>query len=194
MSNKGQGIIGEVVLFIGSIAIAITVFLIIQTQGSSVMEQEIQTEVDEKFGQITSNNIMSITLQGKLHSYPSIARGRYSNEPAYRVISYYFSTPGNKVYFDKKREGIEKIKLKRDLKKYLEHRLDNLLSSASDVDYYLNIQNFNENLNGKPREITVNTTSFKSESDYRGTIYLSNHEKAYITFYTEGDIFFFRSK
>lgn len=188
--NKGQGMIGEVLMGTAAIIIAITIFLIIESQGGGVMEQEISQEVDIRMSDIRTNTIMSNTLNGHLHILNSVNKGKYGNLSAYRIISYYFSTPGNKIYFDKDRNGIDKSTVRNDIKSYLEYKMDKrFIKKPQKNDYYLDIQNFN-NPQKRPKKITINTTKGMRSPEFRGTIYLANQEKIYITLYKNGSNFY----
>jgi hypothetical protein len=181
-SNKGQGMIGEVLIGATAIVIAITIFLILEGTNRGVQEEKISEEVDLSIGKIHKNTVVSNTLNDNISKVETVEHN-YDNLTAGRLISYYFSTPGDKVYTDEKSEAIEKEEVKEDIKAYLTHKMDYYF--GGEVDYYLDIQNFNE-VEDRPKKITVKNTENTGEADVRTAIYLSNGDKIHLNLFTKG--------
>lgn len=178
-STKGQGMIGEVMIGVTAIVVAITIFLILEGTNRGVQEEKISEEVDISIGEINKNTLVSRFLNGNI-SDPTLVNHDY-NMRASRLITYYFSTPGDTVYINGK--SIPRKEVKNDIERYLSHKAQ--VTFGSEVEYYINIQNFN-NVEDRPKKINVNNTEKTGDAEVRSAMYLANGEKIYLNLFTNG--------
>lgn len=181
-NRKGQGIIIEVLAFAMSIMLTIVVFMVLWGTGS-ITEHRASTEIEYKLGELRKRSVVSVTMNDHLWRAEGIDKGKYSNWQAYEVISYYFSTPGDKIYvYD---EEIPKEEVKKDLKNYTKYKMDKYWQDGpNNINYYLNISNGAEE---GPRNLTVKSyTDVSAGNEGRVTypISLDNGKTAEVTLWT----------
>lgn len=151
-SKKGQGIIIEILAFAMSIMLALIVFVVLVSTGS-ITEYSVSESIDYKLGELRKRSTVSITMNDKMWRAEDISRGKYSGWPAYKVLSHYFSTPGDTVYiYDSE---IPRSEVKEDLKSYLNYTMKEYWKEGpNDVDYRLNVTQTTV-VSERPSEISV---------------------------------------
>lgn len=154
-SRKGQGIIIEILAFSMSVMLALVVFIVMISTGN-VQEHQVSQSIDYKLGELRKRSVISITMNDKMWRADSISKGEYGNLPAYKVMSYYFSTPGDTVYiYDSSKP---KSEVKNDIDNYLKYQMDKYWQTGpNDVDYMLDVTN--PGSSSRPSNITVKTYS-----------------------------------
>lgn len=183
--RKGQGIIIEVLAFAMSIMLALIVFVVMVSTGS-ITEHNVSQSVEYELGELRKRSTISITMNDRMWRSEDVSRygDKYSDWPAYKVMSHYFSTPGDTVYIYE--EEIPRSEVKDDLKSYLRHKMDKYWKDGpSDIDYRMNITQTSE-VEDRPRVISVGTYSPSGEySKVTYPLSLTSGREAEITLWTE---------
>lgn len=183
-NRKGQGVIIEILAFAMSIMLTVVIFVVMISTGNT-MEHNVNKDIGYELSELRKRSVISITMNDHLWRSNQINKGKYANWQAYQVLSYYFSTPGDKisVYDDE----IDKEEVKKDLKHYIRYKMDKYWKEGpNDVDYYFNISN---SMNKGPRNITVKSyTDVSGGNEGRITypISLTNGKSAEVTLWTTG--------
>lgn len=153
-NRKGQGIIIEILAFAMSVMLALIVFVVLVSTGN-ITDYNASQSINYQLGEIRKRSTVSITMNDKMWRAEDVPRDKYSGWPAYKVLSYYFSTPGDTIYiYD---EGIPRSEVKEDLKSYLNHTMKKYWKEGpSDVDYRLNVTQTSP-VSDRPTEISVGT-------------------------------------
>lgn len=183
-NRKGQGVIIEVLAFAMSIMLSIVVFVVLISTGNTV-EHEASQNIEYELGDLRKRSAISVTMNDHLWRNDTVNKGKYGNWQAYKVISYYFSTPGDKLYIEG--DEIDKNEAKQDIKDYLDYKMYKYWKEGpNDVDYYMNISN-SENPD-LPTNLTVNSYTDVSGGDEGRITYplsLNNGTTAEVTLWTE---------
>jgi len=134
--RKGQGIIIEVLAFAMSMMLAVIVFYVMISTGG-VTEQTAEESISYELGELKKRSAISITMNDHIWRIDSVDKGKYADWPAYKVISHYLSTPGDKMYiYD---QEIDMDEAEEDLLNYIEHKMEMYWQEGpNDVDYYFN--------------------------------------------------------
>jgi len=184
-NRKGQGVIIEVLAFAMSIMLAVVIFVVMISTGNTV-EHTASQNIEYELGDLKKRSTVSITMNDRLWRDDAVNKGKYANWPAYKVISYYFSTPGNKMYIEDKE--IDKDQAEEDIKNYLKYKMEKYWKEGpSDVDYYMNISNPGNP--GQPTNLTVKTYSKISGGEEGRITYpisLTDGTTAEATLWTKG--------
>lgn len=184
MQNKGQGVIAEVFLVWAAIFLAMFIFIIVTEGGGGVQEQEVSESIDLKVSDIRKRNVVSNTLNDKMWRQPSINQGEYENITAYKVITYYFSTPGNTMRIYENQKSMNTVKT--DLEKYLTYKMEKYWKEGSlDTNYYLDLRNAST-VSQRPENITVqsyNPSGAQKKVQFRMS--KTNGEKIWFTMFTD---------
>lgn len=153
-NRKGQGVIIEVLAFAMSIMLALIVFVVLVSTGS-ITEHNASGEIQYELAELRKRSTISITMNDQLWRSEDVSKGKYSNWPAYKVMSHYFSTPGDYIYvYDKK---IPRSEVRNDLESYLTHKMDKYWKvGPSDIDYRVNITQTSP-VSKRPEVISVGT-------------------------------------
>jgi len=135
--KKGQGSVATIFLFF--LAIMFTFFMVILTSQMGVFSQEVDVEVDRKMADVFRQALISTSMNDHLWRADSIDRGKYDNKLAKEVVSYYYSTPGDTLYFDQ--NSVPKSEVYQDLQDYFTYKMQsNLVHSASASSYLFRIE------------------------------------------------------
>lgn len=183
--RKGQGIIIEILAFSMSIMLALIVFVVLVSTGS-ITEQNVSQSVEYELGELRKRSTISITMNDKMWRSNDISRSneKYSDWPAYKVMSHYFSTPGDTVYiYD---EELTRSEVKDDLESYLTHKMDKYWKDGpSDVNYRMNITQ-DSDVEDRPEKLSIGTYSPSGEySKVTYPLSLTGGQEAEITLWTE---------
>lgn len=155
-SKKGQGVIIEVLAFAMSVMLALIVFVVLVSTGS-ITEHNASGEIEYELAELRKRSTISITMNDKLWRSDDVSRGKYSDWPAYKVMSHYFSTPGNSIHVYE--DSIPRSEVKDDLESYLTHKMDKYWKTGpSDIDYRVNITQ-TSSVSERPEVISVGTYS-----------------------------------
>lgn len=180
-SSKGQGIIIEVLAFSMSVMLAMIVFIVLIYTGG-VQEHSVSESVEYELGEIRKRSTISLTMNDKIWRAPEVDKGKYEGWPAYKVMSYYLSTPGDQFYV--KEDSIDTDTVEEDLEDYLEYKMEKYWTDGpSNVDYYLNVSY--EEANQRPTNLTV--SNYVPSGRYSRVSYplsLYNGQSAEITLWT----------
>lgn len=166
-SRKGaEDLIYVVVLFALSVTLTFVMYSI--TSGhTDVVEQRVDQQITYQIGDIRKRSTITTTMNDYMWRAPDV-QNDYDERKAYKVISYYFSTPGDQVYVDG--ESIPRNQVKNDLKSYLRYKMDKYWNSgANNVDYYLNITR--QDSGSKPQNITVQRSGYYPQAAWSGVSY-----------------------
>jgi len=166
-SRKGmEDLIFVTILF--SLAITLTFVMYSITSGhNNIVEKQVDREISYQIGDIRKRSTITTTMDDYIWRAPGVEND-YDERKAYKIISYYFSTPGEEIYVDG--ESIPLDEVKQDLKKYLKYKMDKYWNSDSNnVDYYLNITR--DNSGDKPRGITVQRDEYYPDAAWSGISY-----------------------
>lgn len=135
--SKGQGIIVEILAFAMSMMLAMLVFIVMISTGG-VTEHNASEAVGYKIGELRMRSVVSNTMNDRLWRESDISRGEYSNWPAHKVISKYFSTEGDRVYIYE--DYKQKSTVKSDIESYLEFKMEKYWQGRPNkINYSINI-------------------------------------------------------
>lgn len=150
--RKGQGVIIEVLAFAMSIMLAMLVF-IVMVSTDSITQYSAEESITNEISELRMRSTISITMNDRLWRVNGVSKGDYSNWPAYKVISQYFSTQGDTMYiYD---DEVSRNQAKQDIKSYMEYKMDTYYQDGpNQIDYYLEISNLGET---GPTNLTVKT-------------------------------------
>lgn len=165
--RKGaEDLIFVAVLF--GLAITLTFVMYIITSGNNnVAEQRVDRQVSYQIGDVRKRSTITTTMNDYMWRSPTVEND-YDDRKAYKIISYYFSTPGDQIHVDG--ESIRREEVRTDLKSYLKYKMDKYWNSgANRVDYYLNITR--EDSGTKPENITVQRQDYRPEAAWSGVSY-----------------------
>jgi hypothetical protein len=139
-----------------SIMLALIVFVVLVSTGS-ITEYNVSESIEYELGELRKRSTVSITMNDKMWRADDIPRDKYAGWPAYKVLSHYFSTPGDTVYiYD---DPIPRSEVREDLKSYLNHSMKKYWKEGpSDIDYRLNVTQ-RTITSERPMEISVGTYS-----------------------------------
>jgi hypothetical protein len=154
-SRKGQGVIIEILAFAMSLMLAMFVFIVLISTGS-VTEHRVSESINFELAELRKRSVISLTMNDKMWRAEGINRGKYSGWPAYKVISYYFSTKGDYVHIYENR--IDRETVEDDIETYLNHKMEKYWQDGpNDVGYLMNVSN--PESGQEPLNITVRSYS-----------------------------------
>lgn len=185
-SSKGQGIVGEAMVM--AVVVMMDIILLFSLTGvGNLFEQQVTATISAELGEVRKRSVVTNTMNDYMWRAPGV-KNDYGNRKVYRIVSYYFSTPGDAIYIDGRK--IPRSEVKKDLKTYLKYKMERYWHQGPNkVDYHLEIRNVKGE---KPADITVSTyepTGTRSLISY--PIALSNGQKATFSMWvkTSGSIF-----
>lgn len=112
----------------------IILFMVAIGGGLGVFNTEIDTEIEYRTEDVRAQALTSAMLNDHMWRARGIDQGKYNNELAKEVLSDYFSTSGDEVYFGE--NEIPKSEVKSDLEAYFEYKLDRNLVQSTDFNNY----------------------------------------------------------
>lgn len=182
MKSVKGGITSETIIA-GATFMLLFVIFAFWMSGGGVQEKEISQSIDLRLSELRKHSVVSNTLNDKMWRANTINKGEYEELPAYKVISYYFSTPGNKMHFYQKQKT--KSTVKKDITNYLQYKMDEYWKQGStNINYFVDIRNPSRTPR-KPQNITVKTyTPTGKQPRVVTPLSITNGEKIYLTFFT----------
>lgn len=138
-SLKGQGIIGEVVIFGVSIMMALGMYFMFTAVEYST-EQSIDFSVSNNIEPAIDESHATALLQQNIDSHVG---NDYNDLTAYELTSLYFSTDGDIIIDGEERDRGE---VEEDLTEYYNERLEFLFGYGEGANYVLNVTHSEEHL------------------------------------------------
>jgi len=134
--DKGQGIIGEIILFSVAIFLSFALFFILSGSGTGQEQQSADAEIESSMESIRQRSALTSTLNGYVWRARNVNE-RYGDLPALKLTSKYLSTDGD-LYIDGQTH--DRADVRSDLEKYYEcKRRQNFLNVPEPSDHALNI-------------------------------------------------------
>lgn len=142
-SVKGQGIIGEIILFSVSIFLAFALFFVLSSSGTGQQSQSADITVESSMESIRQRSALTSILNGRVWRAPSVNE-RYEDLPALKLTSYYFSSSGD-LHIDG--QTYDRDSVKSDLESYYGFKMNqNFVNVPSPSDHALNITYNNQHI------------------------------------------------
>lgn len=158
--RKGQGLPLELFLFVTIMVINI-VLLFLLISGGGIFTKEVDPAIQYELGTVRAESAVTATTNDYLWRSQQVAPGKYEFKPANELLSIYFSTPGDTVYFGE--NEIPKSELKSDLEAYMKYKMDKYWVQGPGITPY-----WFEITHDSGDQLRVNTNSYEpSSSDQR---------------------------
>lgn len=147
---KGQESISNIFVFSLTIVLSIMLF-ILMSSSENMFEGETDIQVKFEAEQVKTRSLMTSILEDKLwrvadHGSNSFEPGKYDNDKALKLISVYFSSQGDKIYFGTRE--VSRSDLKTTLEDYLVYKLDTYLvnNTGNPADYRFTLEQGGEEI------------------------------------------------
>lgn len=122
-SRKAIGIIGEIFGFGFGMTIFFIMMLLMTSVGNqSAFERDIRADVNAQFASLKQNAVMTVFLEDRMWRHEEIPYDKYNNFRAKKVISLYFSSQDDEVWFGGKSYGSEEVR--EDIMKYTRFKMN----------------------------------------------------------------------
>ncbi|MFB6158790.1 MAG: hypothetical protein ABEJ95_03965 [Candidatus Nanohalobium sp.] len=155
-SSKGQSLIAIVVLTSTAFMYALVIMMLTLAIGNP-FETQTDTQIANKLGEVRKQSLITSTLQDRMWRADSISEGKYDSRTAYKIISYYYSTPsGEKVHVDG--ESYSKSTVRNDIKNYLQQKMSRTWTGVQDVKYRLTLVDYSS-----PRSDKISIGDYQPE-------------------------------
>ncbi|MFB6207885.1 MAG: hypothetical protein ABEJ69_00900 [Candidatus Nanohaloarchaea archaeon] len=183
-SSKGQGLIGQVLVFGVVIFFSIIVFVIMASTGN-ITEQSVQTSISHNLGEVRKRSVLTSTLADYMWRADTSWTSRYGNRSAYRIISYHYSTGSGAIYVGDDNK-IPNSTVHSDIKKYLEYKMQQYWwNGPNKVPYAIVLEKKN---GASPGTIIVKSPNYKPSGEFSRItvpIALADGKKALFTMWTK---------
>lgn len=177
-SIKGQGLIGEIIIFGVVIFFSFAIFFLLSSEGDTQYEESTDVKVEENMESIRQRSALTSMLNGYVWRAPDVDN-RYDDLKAIDLTSYYLSVDGD-IFL--KGESYSRDQVKNDLESYYEYRMrQNFLNTPKASDHALNIT-----YQDKKLEVENIDDRGGSWSSIEVPIQLSNGRTGEITMYAKG--------
>lgn len=135
-SDKGQGIIGEIILFAMVIFFAFALFFILGSSGTGQEQQSADARIESSMESIRQRSALTSILNGRVWRAQSVNE-RYSDLPALKLTSHFLSTDGD-LYIDG--QTYDRDNVRSDLEDYYRFKMrQNFVNVPNPSDHALNI-------------------------------------------------------
>lgn len=161
--------------------LALVIFIVFMSTGN-IIENSVEKSISYRLGEVRKRSTITSMMNDYMWRSPEVPYGKYSEEKAYKIISYYFSTPGDYIYLDGKR--ISKSVLRSDIKSYIGYKMNkSWIEGPFKVDWRVKI---NSDAPRRPQKISVGTyTPSARYSRISYPLALTAGRSATITLWTE---------
>jgi hypothetical protein len=182
---KGQGIIGEIIIFSIVIFFSIAIFMLLSIDDSQ-FQQEADLTIERQMGMVHHRSALTEALNDRVGilqekaSPPSEIRGKnYENLTAIKMTSYYLSTEESENFHIKGEEH-ERDEIKTVLNKYYDFKFSGSYEGNTEYRFltWYDTENGNrreirvKNYNSKPSDMTNIKVPLQLSSDRTGSIKL----------------------
>jgi hypothetical protein len=135
--RKGQGTIAEMFIFY-TIIMTNMVIMFIMIAGGGTFTQEVEPAINYELGDVKAESTVTATTNDYLWRSDQIDYGEYDFKLANELMSIYFSTPGDTVYFGERE--VDKSTLGDDLETYMDYKMQKYWSRGPNpTNYWLEI-------------------------------------------------------
>ena len=176
--SKGQGIIGEIILFSVAIFMSFALFFILSSSGTGQQSQSADVTIESSMESIRQRSALTSILNGKVWRAPSV-NDRYKDFSALKLTSHYFSSSGD-LHIDG--QNYDRSSVRSDLENYYDFKMrQNFINVPDPSDHALNIT-YND------RHIDVENINDRggSWSSIRIPFQMSDGRVGEITMYVKG--------
>lgn len=177
--KKGMVEAAGFIFMIGlTIVISMMLFFLV-TYDQNPDSENIERTIDYRVGEIEARSTMQTTMEGNLWRETSTFRGKYNNLGAYKILTYWFSTPeGDDLHINNRSIGYQEAR--NDLRNYLKNRMTSIFVEDRAERRYYNLSilydggKYNNKLimvtpNGVSRDENALMTSFEYPIALRGS-------------------------
>lgn len=134
--DKGQGIIGEIMLFVMVIFLSFALFFILSGSGTGQEQQSADVRVESSMESIRQRSALTSILNGHVWRARSVNE-RYDDLPALKLTSRFLSTDGD-IYIDG--QTYDRGSVRSDLENYYRFKMrQNFVNVPEPSDHALNI-------------------------------------------------------
>lgn len=175
---KGQGMIGEIIIFSMAIFMALVMFILLSS-GDAEFEQNVNLEIESGMESITDRSVLTVILNDHVWRAPTVDE-RYNDLTALELTSHYFSTDEDVKLHG---ESFSRDAVETDLQEYYSYKMRrNFLGRPEQQDFFLNITNGNNDY----IEVDGNEGQDGSWNSIRLPFQLSDGENGEITMWFRG--------
>lgn len=135
--RKGQGTIAEVFIFYAIVMSNIFIVFLMMSGGGTFV-QKVEPQINYQMASVKAESTVTATTNDYLWRSDQVEPGKYNLKLANELMSLYFSTPGDTIYFGE--QEIPKSELGSDLETYMKYKMEKIWKEAPySINYYLGI-------------------------------------------------------
>lgn len=143
------------------------VLMLLLIAGGGTFTKEVDPAIQYELGTVRAESTVTSTTNDYLWRSEEVEPGKYEFKQANELLSIYFSTPGDTVYFGERE--IPKSELKSDLETYMKYKMDKYWIEGPGITPY-----WFEIAHDSGDELSVNTNSYEpTSSDQRISVPLA---------------------